>query len=115
MTESEISRLRNYIAVFFKTLPYAWCFHLAHVAFVLMQNSVSRDKIAYVLIANVVFSLFHLPVCYRFLKEDVGGTLVGCNVYLAKESKHSDCVMGVVLTALIIYFHFILLFIFQFS
>jgi hypothetical protein len=114
MTDDELSRLRRRIAVFLKTLPYAWCLHLVHVAFVLAQKSVPRDKVAYVLIANVVFGLFHLPVYYRFLKQDVGGTLVGFNVNLAKESEYSDCVMCLVVSALIFYFHFFLLFIFQF-
>ncbi len=113
MTEDQILRLRRRIAIFLKTLPYAWCLHLGHVAFVLTQNLVPRDKVAYVLIANVVFSFFHLPVYYRFLKEDVGGTLVGCYINLAKESEYSDCAMCLVVSALIIYFHFILLFIFQ--
>jgi hypothetical protein len=115
MTEDELSRLRRHIAVFLKTLPYAWCLHLVHVAFVLAQKSVPRDKVAYVLIANLVFALFHLPVYYRFLKQDVGGTLVGFNVNLAKESEYSDCVMCLVVSALIFYFHFFLLFIFQFT
>ncbi len=113
MTEDEITRLRRYIAVFLKTLPHAWCVHLVHVAVVAIFNLVPWEEVAYVLIANIVFALFHLPVYYRFLKEDVGGTLVGCNVYLAKESKYSDCVMCLVVSALIFYFHFFLLFIFQ--
>jgi hypothetical protein len=115
MTDDELSRLRRYIAIFLKTLPYALCLHLGHVAFVLINDSVPRDQVAYVLIANVVFAFFQLPVSYRFLKEDVGGTLVGCYVRLAKESKYVDCVMCLAVSGLIFYFHFLLLFIFQFT
>jgi hypothetical protein len=115
MTDNELLRLRRYVAVFLKTLPYAWCLHLVHVAFALALSLVPKEKIVYVVLANVVFGLFHLPVYHRFLKQDEAGTLVGCNVYLAKESAYDDCVMCLVISALIFYFHFFLLFIFQFT
>jgi hypothetical protein len=114
MTEDEVSRLRRRIAIFLKTLPYAWCLHLVHVAFVLARNSVRVDLVAYVLIANVVLALFHLPIYYRFLKQDVGGTLVGCYVSLAKDGDYSDCLMCLIVSALAFYFHFLMLFVFQF-
>lgn len=113
MTHEQTARLRRYITIFLKSLPFAWAIHLGHVAFVLVNNLVPKDQVAYVLIANAVISLFHLPIYYRFLKADVGGTLVGCYVKLATESEYSDCVGCLVVSTLVVYFHFILLLVFQ--
>ena len=113
MTDFELATLRRRIKVFLKTLPYAWCIHLAHAVYVLTQDLVRRDLIAYVLIANVFLSLLWLPVFYRFLKSESGGTLVGCYISLNKETNYMDCMGCVVVCALSIYFHFVLLLIFQ--
>lgn len=109
MTLDEQKNLRRRVAIFLKTLPYAWAAHLVHLMVVLVQGVVRRDLIVYVVVANALLWVLHVPVYKRFLSSDDGGFLAVCSLILSKQSNYRDCTFCLLFSVSATYFHFLLL------
>jgi hypothetical protein len=109
MTLDEQKILRSRISIFIKTLPYAWAIHLVYLLVVWMQDAVRRDLIIYVLVANVLICILHIPIYKRFVSNGDGGFLAVCSITLTEHSNYRDCTFCLLFSVSATYFHFFLL------
>jgi hypothetical protein len=109
MTLDEQKILRRRISIFIKTLPYAWAIHLVYLLVVLIQDAVRRDLIIYVVTANVLLWILHIPIYKRFLSNSDGGFLAVCSLMLTERSNYRDCTFCLLFSVAAMYFHFFFL------